>query len=278
MLHFPARCFVRFFENHGLLSVRGQPQWLTVSGGSQRYVDRLVAPFADRIRTSCGARRVVRGRGHVTICDACGNESRYDKVIFACHADEALATLADPSEQESRALRAIGYQRNIAILHKNASFMPRSRRCWASWVYHSDHPAADEPAISLTYWMNSLQGIRENYPLFVTLNPSRAIAPEDVFDTHVFMHPVFDFAALEAQVVLRGMQGQRNTWFCGAHLGHGFHEDGLVSAMHVAAALGVPAPWLPGTAARAGARAVDIAARGRRTSPPAEGVLQPAPG
>ena len=119
--------------------------------------------------------------------------------------------------------------------HKDLpAFMPKSRRCWASWVYHAEDSTLDRPAVSLTYWMNSLQGIEEKYPLFVTLNPSRTIAPEHVFDRHVFMHPVFDFGAFEAQAALRSMQGRRNTWFCGAHLGHGFHEDGLTSAIRVA--------------------------------------------
>jgi len=242
MLEFPARTFVRFFANHSLLSLTGQPQWRTLEGGSQTYVERLCAPFADRIRLNAGAAKVARHADGVEVRDGAGHAERFDQVVFACHADEALAALADPSEEESKALSAIRYQKNDAILHRDSTVMPKNRPCWASWIYHADGEG-DEPEISVTYWMNSLQGIDPRYPLFVTLNPNREIADEHVFDRHVFDHPVFDFGALAAQIQLRQMQGQRNTWFCGAHMGHGFHEDGLVSAMRVAEALGAPAPW-----------------------------------
>jgi predicted NAD/FAD-binding protein len=278
MLAFPARSFIRFFENHGLLSMSGQPQWMTVSGGSEKYVDRLSAPFADRIRTGSGATRVTRGNGYVTVSDACSGEARYDEVVFACHADEALAILADPNEHERKALEAIRYQRNVAVLHKDSAFMPKSRRCWASWVYHADDSTLDEPAVSLTYWMNSLQGIEKKYPLFVTLNPSRTIAPEHVFDRHVFMHPVFDFGAFEAQAALRSMQGRRNTWFCGAHLGHGFHEDGLTSAIRVAESLGARPPWQSPSPVRAIGQTKGARSYGEDEVMPAEGVLQPSAG
>jgi predicted NAD/FAD-binding protein len=247
MLEFPAQTFVRFFENHGLLSVSGQPQWRTVEGGSQQYVNRLTASFSHRIRTGCGATRVVRRNRGVTVIDAQGGEERYDEIVFGCHADETLAILSDASVEERKALGAIGYQRNVAVLHSDPGFMPKNKRCWASWVYHADNHHEDQPAISLTYWMNSLQGIDERYPLFVTLNPSLEIAPEHVFDTHTFMHPVFDFEALEAQRSLKAMQGIRNTWYCGAYLGHGFHEDGLASAIRVATALGATVPWIEET-------------------------------
>jgi predicted NAD/FAD-binding protein len=250
MLEFPARTFVRFFANHSLLSLSGQPQWKTVDGGAQRYVDKITAPFADRIRTDCGAVQVSRRHGAVQVRDAGGREEKFDQAVFACHADDALAMLADPSADERHALGAFGYQRNVAVLHRDASVMPANKRCWASWVYHADGRGT-EPAISVTYWMNSLQGIDESCPLFVTLNPSGPIDETLVFDRHVFEHPVFDFAAQRAQDEIKTIQGRANTWFCGAHLGHGFHEDGLVSAMNVADALGAPAPWVGGTATAA---------------------------
>jgi predicted NAD/FAD-binding protein len=248
MLEFPARTFVRFFTNHSLLSIKGQPQWRTLEGGSQAYVERLIAPFADRVRLGAGAAQVTRLEDGVEVRDGAGRVDRFDEIIFACHADEALAALTDPSVEERKALGAIRYQRNLAILHRDTAVMPKNRPCWASWVYHADGQG-DEPEISVTYWMNSLQGIDKNYPLFVTLNPNREIAEDKIFDRHVFDHPVFDFGALAAQAVLKQIQGQRNTWFCGAHLGHGFHEDGLVSAMRVAEALGAPAPWTQGAMA-----------------------------
>jgi predicted NAD/FAD-binding protein len=242
MLEFPALTFVRFFANHRLLSMTGQPQWKTLEGGSQTYVERLSAPFADRIRIGCGAVRVMRYDGGVTVQDSKGGMDHFDQLVFACHADEALALLADPSAQEHKALSAIRYQRNLAVLHCDTGVMPKNKPCWASWVYHADG-SGDEPDISVTYWMNTLQGIDQRYPLFVTLNPNRPIADEHVFDRHVFDHPVFDFGALAGQVALKAIQGEQRTWFCGAHMGHGFHEDGLVSAMRVAEALGAPAPW-----------------------------------
>jgi predicted NAD/FAD-binding protein len=242
MLEFPAQVFVRFFANHNLLSLTGQPQWMTVVDGSRSYVDKLSAPFSDRIRRSCAVRTVARDNGGVKVEDCDGNVERFDEVVFACHPDETLAMLTDVSDSEREALGAIVYQRNVTVLHRDPSFMPKRRVCWASWIYQSDRQE-DTGNRSVTYWMNSLQGIDKRNPVFVTLNPYRPILPELVFDEHVFMHPVFDFAALKAQDTLKSMQGQRNTWFCGAYLGHGFHEDGLVSAMRVAEALGVPPPW-----------------------------------
>ena len=242
MLEFPASSLVHFFANHNLLAARGQPQWLTVDRGAQTYVERLAAPLGTRIRAGCGVARVTRTTRGVCVVDVSGESCVYDEVVFACHTDETLALLQDANSAERNALGAIRYQPNVAVLHKDASFMPKRRPCWASWVYHSDG-AGDEPAISVTYWMNNLQGIDPRYPLFVTLNPAKPIACEDTFDTHLFAHPVFDFAAMRAQETLEAIQGERNTWFCGAYLGHGFHEDGLVSAMRVAERLGVLAPW-----------------------------------
>jgi predicted NAD/FAD-binding protein len=243
MLEFPASSLVHFFANHNLLSMNGQPQWLTVEGGARTYVEHLARALQPRIRVACGAVQIERVASGATVTDERGDVRAYDEVVLACHSDEALSILKDASAQERAALGAIRYQPNIAVLHKDESFMPKRKSCWASWVYHSDG-VGDEPAISVSYWMNSLQGIDKRYPLFVTLNPAKPIAPGDIFDTHLFAHPVFDFAAMRAQQDIKAMQGERNTWFCGAYLGHGFHEDGLVSAMNVAERLGVQAPWI----------------------------------
>jgi predicted NAD/FAD-binding protein len=243
MLDFPALSFVRFFENHGLLSIDGQPQWRTVEGGARRYVEKIARDLGGRLRLDCGAAEIRRSPRGAAVRDVTGNVEDYDGVVLACHADEALAVLGDASQAERRALGAIGYRRNRAFLHKDPRFMPRRRRCWASWVYHSDG-RGDEPALTVTYWMNRLQSIDPSCPLFVTLNPSARIRDDDIFDEHVFDHPVFDAAAMAGQHAIASLQGLRSTWFCGAHLGYGFHEDGLVSAMNVAAALGAPAPWL----------------------------------
>ena len=247
MLNFPARTLVRFFANHHLLSLTGQPQWRTVTGGSQEYVRRLSAAIGDRIRVNCGAVSVTRpavgpARGKVVVRDTQGGCETYDQVVMASHGNETLALLEDASAREREALSPFRYQKNIAVLHRDPSLMPRRRRCWASWVYMSDGEFL-HPRITVTYWMNRLQGIDNRTPLFVSLNPKRAIAPELVFDTAEFEHPVFDTAAIAAQTQVAGLQGARNTWFAGAHLGHGFHEDGLASAVAVAMGLGAAIPW-----------------------------------
>lgn len=250
MLSFPAKTFVQFFANHGLLSLTGQPQWRTVTGGATAYVEKLAAPFSTRIRTSCAAVDVTRHGGFVAVRDEHGNKETFDHVVLASHANDSLRMLSDASSLERAALGAFGYQKNRAVLHKDPQFMPKRKRCWASWVYQSDG-TGEESAINVSYWMNCLQGIDPRCPLFVTLNPSRKIADDDVFDEHEFSHPVFDAAALLAQRQLKSLQGVNNTWFCGAHLGHGFHEDGLVSAMNVASLLGTSLPWqVPATQLR----------------------------
>ena len=249
MMNFPARTLVRFFANHHLLSLTGQPQWRTVTGGSQEYVSRLTAPFAHRIRVNCAAVAVTRQDGKIQVKDAGGSAESYDQVILASHGDETLALLKDADRDERAALGSFRYQKNRAVLHRDVRLMPRRRRCWASWVYMSDGDFL-HPKITVTYWMNLLQGIDERRPLFVSLNPKRDIPEELIFDIADFDHPVFDPAALAAQVQIAALQGRRNTWFAGAHLGHGFHEDGLASAVRVARGLGSAIPWdtAPGAA------------------------------
>ena len=242
MMRFPARTLIRFMANHHLLSANGQHQWYTVTGGAQEYVDRLSRSFAHRIRLGRGAVEVTRGDDCVSVLDSSGHRETYDHVVLASHADETLRLLVDANQQERAALGAFRYQKNVAVLHRDPRVMPRSKRCWASWNYTSDGNI-DDPALSVTYWMNRLQGIARETPLFVTLNPKTAIAPEQVFDVHTFDHPVFDHAAISAQPRIQAMQGMNKTWFCGAHLRHGFHEDGLASAVHVAGLLGAQVPW-----------------------------------
>jgi predicted NAD/FAD-binding protein len=242
MMNFPARTLVRFFANHHLLSVASQRQWHTVTGGAQEYVKRLTGSFAHRIRTHCGADAVTRENGQVQIRDTSGTTDVYDRVILAAHGNETLAILKDADASERRTLSCFRYQKNRAVLHRDTSLMPRRRRCWASWVYLSDGEFL-HPKITVTYWMNLLQGIDEKYPLFVSLNPQRQIADEMIFDEAVFYHPVFDNAAIAAQHEISALQGRHNTWFAGAHLGHGFHEDGLRSAVDVARAMGCVIPW-----------------------------------
>ena len=243
MLGFPAVTFVRFFQNHALLDIKNQHQWYTVTGGSREYMAKLTAPYREHIRTDCGVTRVVRTGDKVHITDSRGETLEYDRVVFACHANEALAMLADASPEERNVLGAFGYQKNTAYLHRDTSIMPKRKACWASWVYHAEGKVGDEPDIAVTYWMNLLQSIDMRTPLFVTLNPVQPIDPALVFDTHVFEHPIFTREAIDAQTQIPGLQGKQNSWFCGAYTRYGFHEDGLSSAVKVAESMGVPIPW-----------------------------------
>ncbi len=243
MLEFPASTFVRFFHNHGLLTVNDQPQWYTVTGGSREYVRRLSTQFADRVKLDCGAVSVRRENGEVVVEDTQGKRASYDHVIFACHADQAMQMLADPSEDEQRIIAAFRYQSNRVVLHSDESFMPKNRGCWASWVYLLEGRADEKPAISLSYWMNRLQNLETEKPLIVTLNPGREPQGNLLHNAHEFEHPIFDAAAIDAQSKLHEVQGQQNTWYCGAYQRYGFHEDGLWSAVNVARELGANLPW-----------------------------------
>jgi predicted NAD/FAD-binding protein len=242
MLDFPAKFFVDFFQAHGLLTVTQQPQWRTVKGGSRVYIDKLTASYQDRIRTCCTATSIIRAGGKIHIADKQGQTAEYDDVVLACHGGEALKLLTDASAAEHTVLGAFRLQENIAYLHKDQSLMPRRRRCWSSWIYHADE-RPDTAAIGVTYWMNKLQQIDERYPVFVTLNPPRAIAEQDIFDRHVFYHPVYDPPSVIAQGKLDLIQGKNNTWFCGAYTRFGFHEDGASSGLDIANRMGVSAPW-----------------------------------
>ena len=233
---FPARSLVRFFRNHALLAGTGQHQWFTVKGGSTQYVQRLEAALEARrvsIRLGSQVRAVKRSADGVVLkADRRLSES-FDHILFACHSDQALRILGDEATpEEAAALGAIKYQPNRAVLHADPNQMPKRRDCWSSWSYR-----AQEGGIGVTYWMNSLQSIPKSDPLFVTLNPSAPIDPARIYDDVTFSHPVFDKAALKAQQDIRGLQGRNNTWFAGAYLRHGFHEDGIASAMRVVRAL-----------------------------------------
>lgn len=243
MLDFPAESFVRFFQNHGLLTVTGRPVWRTVTGGSRRYVDRLSAGYRQRIRTGCAVIGVRRETDGVSIAHGNGGEERFDQVVFATHADQALALLTDASPEERRLLGAFHYRSNLAVLHRDPALMPRRRRAWASWNYLADGQRGGGAPVALTYWMNRLQNIDPASPLFVTLNPPLGPAPQTVLGSFAYDHPIFDAEAMAAQASLPNIQGWNRTWFCGSWCGYGFHEDGLTSGLAVAEALGARRPW-----------------------------------
>ena len=244
MLEFPANAFISFFDNHRLLAGFDTLTWRTVTGGSRTYVARLLEDFAGELRLNCAVARVERHEGHVTVV-ADGAPERFDHAVLASHADETLALLADADGREAELLGSIRYTANRAVLHRDESLMPRRRKVWSSWNYLGDSGGAQAKAVSLTYWMNRLQGIDPRAPLFVTLNPAREPAADKTFGTFRYEHPRFDMTAQAAQRAIGAVQGIRRTWFCGAWRGFGFHEDGLSSGLEVAARLGAPAPWGP---------------------------------
>jgi uncharacterized protein len=239
ILDFPAEAMIRFFRNHALMQATGQHQWYTVQGGSVEYVRRLGASMAAKgvdLRLSCPIEAVRRIPGGVEIRARGAEWEVFDAVVFATHPDDSLRMLADPSPEERAALGAVTYQPNEVVLHADTSIMPRSRKVWSSWNYTEE---AGKPTgrIDLTYWMNRLQPIPQDDPLFVTLNATRRIDPRLIHDIETFRHPVYDLAALAAQEAVRGFNGARATWFCGAWMKNGFHEDGLSSGLDVVAGL-----------------------------------------
>lgn len=235
ILDFPAYALIHFFENHALLHHTGQHQWYTVEGGSRQYVDRLEAAMRRKgvsIRTKSPIEAVARDAHGVSIRSRGGEWERFDDVIFATHADDSLAMLSDSTAREQDMLGAVKYQPNDIILHRDESVMPRRRACWSSWNYTEDDTASSQ-RIDLTYWMNKLQPIPKDDPMFVTLNTRRTIRDEDIYDQVTLRHPVFDLDVLAAQDRVRARNGENNTWFCGAWMKNGFHEDGLGSAVEV---------------------------------------------
>jgi predicted NAD/FAD-binding protein len=244
MAQFPAASFLRFFANHGLIQLAGRPQWRTVRGGSRRYMDRLIGDLGPRARAGSPVALVERAEAGVTLRLADGRSEVFDTVVMACHSDQALRLLSRPSPTERHLLGAIPYQPNRVILHRDSALMPRERRVWSSWNYRGAAGQEKERAVSVTYWMNSLQHLptRDNY--FVSLNPLHEPRDELVAAEFEYHHPVFDADALRAQRQLHRIQGRGNTWFAGAWTGYGFHEDGIRSGVEVATALGAAVPWL----------------------------------
>ncbi len=235
MLDFPLLFFVRFFKNHGLLSVNDRPQWRVIKGGSGQYLDPLTRGYADRIVCNADLAAVRRRNDGVELIMGDGHRAHFDEVVFACHSDQALALLADASAAERQSLAAIPYQRNEVVLHTDTNLLPRKRLAWSSWNYWLRQRF--QARAVLTYDMNILQGIESQTTFCVTLNASEAIAPEKVIDTFEYSHPVFSLASVDAARRIDEFNGLNRTWFAGAWLGNGFHEDGVRSARRVADAI-----------------------------------------
>ncbi|MCE4057399.1 NAD(P)/FAD-dependent oxidoreductase [Pseudomonas sp. Au-Pse12] len=235
MLGFPLQFFVRFFKNHGLLSVNNRPQWCVIEGGSSRYIEPLTASFREHIRLDCPVRRVERDNSGVLIHSAAGSE-RFDKVVFACHSDQALQLLASPSRAEREILQALPYADNDVVLHTDTRLLPRRRLAWASWNYRLD--ASGDKAAAVTYDMNILQGLKSDTTFCVSLNQTAAIDPTHILARFTYAHPQYSLEAVAAQARWSELQGAQHSFYCGAYWANGFHEDGVVSALRVAQAFG----------------------------------------
>ncbi|WLG34869.1 FAD-dependent oxidoreductase [Pseudomonas simiae] len=235
MLKFPLQFFVRFFKNHGLLSVNNRPQWCVIEGGSSSYIEPLTRNFREHIRLDCPVHLVERNEEGVVVHSAAGTEA-FDKVVFACHSDQALALLGDPSESELQILGALPYADNDVVLHTDTRLLPDRQLAWASWNYRLTPNRQTQAAV--TYDMNILQGIDSDTTFCVSLNQTPMINPLKILARYTYAHPQYSLAAVAAQGRREEISGVRNTFYCGAYWANGFHEDGVVSALHVAQAFG----------------------------------------
>ncbi len=240
MLDFPAMTLLRFWHNHGFLGLHTQHPWFTVTNGSKSYVEKISAPFQHRLHLKRQATRVTRVGNQVQVHTDDGSSEFFDKVILACHGDQALQLLADPTPMETRLLEKFHYQPNTVTLHTDASVMPKTRRCWASWNYRIES-AAHRPSLPTThYWMNSLQGVSHKKNYFVSLNCHDQIPPDKVLRRIEYDHPIFNLATAEAQrelPALNQISPNQSTYFAGAWFKYGFHEDGFTSALECARAI-----------------------------------------
>ncbi len=241
VLDFPALTLIRFFQQHGLLQVRNRPHWMTVKNGSRTYVEKLRAGIT-RIQSGDAVQQIIRDVAGVTLLSQSG-AAQFDQVVLACHSDQALAMLGEPSSAEIKLLSAIKYQPNRAVLHTDARVLPKQKSLWSAWNFHTQSSEQATQAVAVSYLLNKLQPLPIKTPLLVTLNPTAAIAAQYVLADIGYAHPLLDSAAIAAQAQLPALQGVNRTWFCGAWTGYGFHEDGLKSALRVAAAFGVAPPW-----------------------------------
>jgi len=228
MLAFPAKFFIQFFNNHGMLNINDRPQWLTISGGSMNYVDKLTKPFKQKIKLNQRIKSVERKKDHIAI-QFNDRLEKFDWVFFACHSDEALRLIKTPSVNEKNILKAIPYTNNEVALHYDESFMPKRKLAWAAWNYHINDNSTS-PA-SLTYNMNILQNLKTNIPILVTLNPQKKIDKKKIIKTLSYTHPQYSLGSIEAQSNHHLISGINRTSYAGAYWGNGFHEDGVKSAL-----------------------------------------------
>lgn len=242
MLEFPAESLIQFMKNHSLIQ-SSRPKWRTVTGGSREYVKKLTQDTNADFKKNAEVVSVERVSNGAKVTDINGHEHIYDHVIMASHSDQSLKILKDASKAEHDILAAVQYVKNDVWLHRDPALMPKRKKAWAAWNYLGNKNVMNDRDVSVTYWMNKLQNIDEEYPLFVTLNPIHKPSEELTFNRYDYSHPLFDTAAINAQNNLHEIQGKNHVWFCGAWTGFGFHEDGLKSGLAVARSLGGIVPW-----------------------------------
>ncbi len=244
MLGYPARTFLRFCNNHGLLQLKQRPPWYTVTGGSRTYVDKLSRKVNGKIIKNCGIQQIRRIGDKVHMLDSMGQTWQFDQVVLAIHADQALQLLTEPCVEEIELLRHFRFERNRAVLHSDIGLMPKRKSVWSSWNYMGKSKDTGH-SLSVSYHMNQLQQLNTEQPLIVTLNPFIEPNNDMVHASYLYEHPIFDCDTIKAQRRLWQLQGKHRIWFCGAWCGYGFHEDGLQAGLTVAEALGqVHRPWL----------------------------------
>ncbi|MBY0449632.1 MAG: FAD-dependent oxidoreductase [Cyanobacteria bacterium] len=246
ILNFPMQTLIRFFYNHGFLGMDTHFQWYTVDGGSKNYVDLLTQPFASRIQVNQPVKHIYQHENHASVMFSDGRSESFDKVILACHADQALQMLDNPDPEQTRLLSPFTYEDNTAVLHSDPSVMPKHKRCWASWNYDIGKGKQDIPRSSTHYWMNNLQGVSQNRPYFVSINPNQSIDPMLIHQTIQYEHPLFSLAAINAQAqlpLLNQRSPEQSVYFCGSYFNYGFHEDAFTSALHLARVIRGEAIW-----------------------------------
>ena len=240
---FPLTSFLRFCNNHGLLQINDRPQWFTIPGGSKEYVKALIEQSNARFFKNAAVGQINRTSNGVTINSAGYDSMKFDRILIATHANTALSLLKDADILEKNILGSFKYAKNRAVLHSDERFMPKRKRAWSSWNY-IQNDSDDDKRLSVTYWMNKLQPLNTDTPLFVTLNPHMELKKDLVHYVKDYDHPIFDLSTLAAQRQLLNIMGHRNIWYAGAHFGYGFHEDGLQSGLYAAEQLGnMKRPW-----------------------------------
>ena len=238
MHEYPARFLLNFLENHGLLQIRDRPQWKTIPGGSKNYVSQLLSPLISqgKVHLNKPIKELVRDTNGISVILHSGEEHHFDMAVVAIHADQALQILSNPTKEESRLLNCFPYQANLAVLHTDQSLLPKRKRAWASWNYHA--PKDHSQPVSVTYDVNRLQKLGCPHPILVTLNPNKPIKPSKIIKEANYQHPLFSSKSITAQRSWKEINGVHRTYFCGAYWGHGFHEDGVQSALRICQLIG----------------------------------------